>query len=80
MTKIRSRKRRWPLFEVKLLDEVPRIGSGQRVVEAEIGRKWVRVRKHPDQLASRISLAVWSALNPEPVIDRRGRTKRPAKV
>lgn len=31
-------------MEVYFADECPRIGSGRRVVEVQIGRKWVRFR------------------------------------
>jgi hypothetical protein len=31
------------LYEVKLMDQLPRIGSGTRIVRATEGRKWVKV-------------------------------------
>lgn len=34
----------WKKYKVHLMDEMPRIGSGQRIVEARVGRKWVHVR------------------------------------
>lgn len=61
----------WPLFELWLADQIPAIGSGQRVVRARIARKWVflkartRFRNQPN--AIRVSLILWESLNPKPL-------------
>ena len=41
-------------------DPLPRIGSGMRVVQVKIGRKWVRV-KGPDGRVTRLLLKRWMA-------------------
>lgn len=63
----------WRVFNVTLKDEIPRVGSGERLVEAEVGTKWVRVRKHTRYAetahTSRLRRASWDALNPQEVPD-----------
>ena len=39
-------------------DPIPRIGSGMRIVQAKIGRKWVRIRA-PDGRVTRILFRKW---------------------
>ena len=39
-------------------DPIPRIGSGMRIVQAKIGRKWVRI-KSPDGRVTRLHLKKW---------------------
>ncbi len=39
-------------------DPIPRIGSGMRIVQAKIGRKWVRI-KAPDGRVTRILIRKW---------------------
>ena len=34
------------VWRVRLQDEAPRLGSGSRLVEAMVGRKWVRISDH----------------------------------
>jgi hypothetical protein len=47
---------------VYLEDEMPRIGSGLRLVEGEVGRKWVRLRSATSPTPSdrsRIHISIW---------------------
>ena len=39
-------------------DPIPRIGSGMRIVQAKIGRKWVRIRA-PDGRVTRLHIKKW---------------------
>ncbi len=39
-------------------DPIPRIGSGMRLVQAKIGRKWVRI-KAPDGRVTRLHIRKW---------------------
>ncbi len=39
-------------------DPVPRIGSGMRLVQVKIGRKWVRI-KAPDGRITRLHIKRW---------------------
>jgi hypothetical protein len=55
------KKQPWPRFQVHLIDEVPGIASGIRIVEAKIGRKWVRVRQ-PQRNAHKIARRVWDKI------------------
>lgn len=61
----------WKVFRVHLNDEIPRVGSGERLVEADVGRKWVRVRRHSrfadTAHSSRLGVNAWEALKPVPV-------------
>lgn len=59
----------WKLFRVHLQDEIPGIGQGERLVEAQVGRKWAYVRRHPVRMnrKHRVRLATWQALNPEEI-------------
>ena len=60
----------WRVFHVHLNDEIPRVGSGERHVEADVGKKWVYVRRHTNYAGkgglrkSRLTVAHWNALNP----------------
>lgn len=62
-------------FEVSILDEIRGIPCGQRVVEAEVGRKWVRVRQ-PGRTSHRIEARVWGGLAPKPVAVKRRKGRR----
>ena len=58
------------LYNVHLHDEIPSVGCGHRVVEAKVGRKWVRVRERSQALLApvvfrRIRKKVWLSLRPE---------------
>ena len=47
---------------VHLEDELPRIGSGLRLVEGQVGRKWVRLRSATSPTTtdrSRIHISIW---------------------
>ena len=44
-------------------DPIPRIGSGMRIVQVKIGRKWVRIRG-PDGRLTRILLKRWLTVVP----------------
>ncbi len=44
-------------------DPVPRIGSGMRIVQAKIGRKWVRI-KAPDGRVTKLYLRRWLFMVP----------------
>ena len=57
----------WRVFKVHLNDEIPLVGAGQRLVEAQVGHKWVYVRRHPARInrKSRIRRALWDALEPK---------------
>lgn len=50
------------LYRVWLMDEIHGIPSGQRVVDAEVGRKWVYVRLVGAPRARRISVTQWLAI------------------
>ncbi len=39
-------------------DPIPRIGSGMRIVQVKIGRKWVRIRA-PDGRVTRLHIRKW---------------------
>jgi len=39
-------------------DPVPRIGSGMRIVQVKVGRKWVRI-KAPDGRVAKLYLRRW---------------------
>lgn len=58
----------WRVFHVHLNNEIPRVGSGERLVEADVGTKWVRVRRHTRYAktahTSRLRRSAWDALNP----------------
>ncbi len=55
-------------YEVWLMDEAPKLGSGQRIVVAEVGRKWVYARNEVgDHSRAKIMRAVWDTLNPRKV-------------
>lgn len=62
----------WKVFQVHLNDDIPRVGSGKRTVEADIGRKWVYVRRWTRYSGkalrkSRLTVHAWNALNPTPM-------------
>jgi hypothetical protein len=46
---------------VHLADEAPRIGAGWRIVEVEVGRKWVRLKDGSGQ-RGKIPVARWRQL------------------
>lgn len=46
---------------VLLHDEAPRIGSGWRIVEVEVGRKWVRL-KVPGGARTRLRRSIWEPI------------------
>ena len=46
------------VIDAGLGDPLPRIGSGMRIVEVKIGRKWVRIRA-PNGRITRLSLKRW---------------------
>lgn len=52
------------MYEVRNMgDQMPRIGSGTRVVRARVGRKWVRVTDNgPEGYRSRqrVHIRVWN--------------------
>lgn len=55
------------LYEVKNMgDQMPRIGSGTRIVRARVGRKWVRVTdNHPVtecRSRQRVHIRTWNGL------------------
>lgn len=55
------------LYEVKNMgDQMPRIGSGTRIVRARVGRKWVRVTdNHPVKECrsrQRVHVRTWNQL------------------
>lgn len=52
----------WKNYCIVLKDEMPRIGSGYRPVEAKVGYKWVRVRSRLGGPATRIRRAVWDTI------------------
>lgn len=74
------------LYLVNLYDLAPRIGSGYRLVEAALGRKWVRLRYQPrcwrkitlddgaklDPVLAKIPLATWQRLPKEEIRSGRG--------
>jgi hypothetical protein len=49
-------------YTVHLNGEVPVLGSGRRVVEAEVGYKWVRVWKPGKERAKKIRRNVWDLI------------------
>ena len=51
-------------YKIWANDEVPNVGSGQRVVRANVGRKWVKVKPcvPADAQARRIPLKVWQQI------------------
>jgi hypothetical protein len=68
--------REWKLFHIHLQDEIPGIGQGQRRVEAQVGTKWVFVRRyygtdHVNHSKARrkhkVRLALWQSINPTPI-------------
>lgn len=52
-------------YEIYLMDEAPGLGSGKRVVVAQVGRVWVRARNEiGEHHYTRIKLSVWETFNP----------------
>ncbi len=52
-------------YEITLCDEAPALGSGQRVVLAIVGTKWVRAKNEVGERSfSRLRRDVWDALAP----------------
>lgn len=57
----------WKTYIVRLMDEIPRLGSGERVVDVKVGRKWVYIKRHTavgpyaDQ-RFRLTVNQWTAL------------------
>ena len=49
-------------FSVHLQDEIPKIGSGRRILSARVGRKWVYVRDLYHK--ARVKRSLWDSLNP----------------
>lgn len=71
----------WQAFMVWLGDEIDGIAAGQRVVEAEIGRKWVRVRERqlpgfPVPRAHKVAAQVWDGLRAVPTTVPKIKRKR----
>lgn len=55
-------------------DEIGGLPCGQRIVEAEIGRKWVYVRERVGGgHRHKVSVPVWNGLRPAPIVVRKGR-------
>ena len=55
-------------YEVTLMDQAPGLGSGQRVVVAQVGWKWVRARNEVgDQQYTKILRTVWDTLRPRQI-------------
>ena len=55
-------KGNWELYHLHLADELPRIGSGHRLVYANVGRKWVRVRARNGEGRCRVLRSLWNVL------------------
>jgi len=57
------------MYSVTLQDQMPRIGSGARIVRARVGRKWVRVTdNHPNpnhRSRQRVHVRTWNNLEKE---------------
>ena len=52
-------------YEVTLMDQAPRLGSGRRVVVALVGHKWVRARNEVGKHNyTRIRRTIWDVLKP----------------
>lgn len=52
-------------YEVHLMDEAPALGSGQRIVVALVGHKWVRARNEVGSPNfTRLRRTVWDDLKP----------------
>lgn len=49
-------------FVVHLQDEIPKIGSGRRIVTARIGRKWVYVKDKYH--SAKVKRSLWESLGP----------------
>lgn len=45
-------------------DEAPRLGAGWRIVNVQVGRKWVRLRDDMDRTA-RFTIAQYEKLKPQ---------------
>ena len=55
-------------YEVTLMDQAPRLGSGQRVVVAKIGWKWVKARNEVgDHQFTKMRRSVWDTLRPRQI-------------
>jgi len=62
----------WKNYRIHAKDEVTRVGSGHRVVLAQVGRKWVRVKSRVDPAAraQRIPVRVWDCIVVGPAAEK----------
>lgn len=50
---------------VQLMDEMPRIGNGWRILDVKIGRKWAHVHDPNSGRRSRIARRIWESIEPQ---------------
>ena len=48
--------------EVIVTNELPRIGSGYRLVKVQIGTKWVHISDLDGENRTKVSMKTWSAI------------------
>ena len=54
---------------VVVTNELPRIGSGYRLVKAQIGSKWVHISDLDGENRTKLGMKSWSAIKKGEVVD-----------